>query len=54
MDSHSFDTHRDLAMDFAGNLESISGMTSLGMESEFAPLFMIVVVFAVSDVEREI
>lgn len=40
MDPHSFDRVRNLATDFAGNLEKISIMRSVGMDSKFSPLFI--------------
>lgn len=46
MEPHSFETQWNLVIDFAGNLESISRMRSIGMESEFSSPFMIVFVFS--------
>ena len=34
IDAHCFETERNLARDFAGNLDSISVMRSVGKESE--------------------
>src|SRR5689334_2557184 len=39
-DDHCFDTQRKIAIDFAGNLESISMMRSMGSVFVFSPTFV--------------
>ena len=41
MSLHCFDRQENLATDLAGNLENISLMRSIGMETEFSPLLML-------------
>jgi len=40
VESHSFDTQRNLAIDFADNFKSISNTRSYGICSKFTPSFI--------------